>query len=103
MDKGRIATQGPIATLKGTGGSVFELRVKGDLPRFIDALRTSGLEAHGTDDDVMRVLVPAGRTARDVFTLASTEGVQVRHLRPSVPTLEDVFIDAIEGGGRAHP
>jgi len=48
-------------------------------------------------------LVPAGRTARDVFALASTEGVQVRHLRPSVPTLEDVFIDAIEGGGRAHP
>ena len=39
MDKGRIATQGPIATLKGTGGSVFELRIKGDLPRFIDALR----------------------------------------------------------------
>ena len=62
-----------------------------------------GLEAHGTDDDVMRVLVPAGRTARDVFALASNEGVQVRHLRPSVPTLEDVFVDAIEGGGRAHP
>ena len=103
MDKGRIATQGPIATLKGTGGSVFELRIKGNLPQFIDALRTNGLEAHGTDDDVMRVLVPAGRTARDVFALASNEGVQVRHLRPSVPTLEDVFIDAIEGGGRAHP
>jgi hypothetical protein len=49
------------------------------------------------------VLVPAGRTARDVFALASTHGMQVRHLRPSVPTLEDVFIDAIEGGGRAHP
>ena len=95
MDKGRIATQGPIATLKGTGGSVFELRVKGDLPRFIDALRTSGLEAHGTDDDVMRVLVPAGRTAREVFALASTQGVQVRHLRPSVPPLEDVFAQAV--------
>src|SRR5688572_7113009 len=103
MDKGRIATQGPIATLKGTGGSVFELRIKGDLPRFLDALRGDGLEAHGTDDDVMRVLVPAGRTAREVFTLAAQHGVQVRHLRPSVPTLEDVFIDAIEGGGRAHP
>ena len=103
MDKGRIATQGPIAALKGTGGSVFELRIKGDLPRFVDVLRTEGLEAHGTDDDVMRVLVPAGRTARDVFSLASTHGVQVRHLRPSVPTLEDVFVDAIEGGGsRAH-
>ncbi len=102
MDKGRIAAQGPIATLKGTGGSVFELRIKGDLKQFIDALRQDGLEAHGTDDDVMRVLVPAGRVARDVFALASAQGVQVRHLRPSVPTLEDVFIDAIEGGGRAH-
>ncbi len=102
MDKGRIAAQGPIATLKGTGGSVFELRIKGDLKGFVDALRLDGLEAHGTDDDVMRVLVPAGRVARDVFALASAQGVQVRHLRPSVPTLEDVFIDAIEGGGRAH-
>ena len=44
----------------------------------------------------------AGRSARDVFTLAASQGMQVRHLRPSVPTLEDVFIDAIEGGTRAH-
>ena len=102
MDKGRIATQGPIATLKGTGGSVFGLRIKGDLPRFVDVLRGQGLEAHGTDEDVMRVLVPAGRSARDVFTLAASQGMQVRHLRPSVPTLEDVFIDAIEGGTHAH-
>ena len=103
MDKGRVATQGPIASLKGQGGSVFELRIKGDLPAFIAALHGDGIEAHGTDDDVMRVLVPAGRQARDVFALASAHGMQVRHLRPSVPTLEDVFIDAIEGGGRAHP
>ena len=38
----------------------------------------------------------------DVFTLAASQGMQVRHLRPSVPTLEDVFIDAIEGGTHAH-
>ncbi|MBA2353985.1 MAG: ABC transporter ATP-binding protein [Acidobacteria bacterium] len=101
MDKGRIATQGPIATLKGSGGSVFELRIKGDLPSFLDVLRSQGLDAHGTDEDVMRVLVPAGRTARDLFMMAASHKVQVRHLRPSVPTLEDVFIDAIEGGPRA--
>jgi hypothetical protein len=34
-------------------------------------------------------------TARDVFAVAAAEGVQVRHLRPSVPTLEDVFAKAI--------
>jgi len=99
MDRARIATHGPIARLKGTGGSVFEVRVKGDVPQFVATLRAHGLDAHGTDDDVMRVFVPEGRSARDLFALATQVGVQVRHLRPSVPTLEDVFIDAIEGRG----
>jgi hypothetical protein len=53
------------------------------------------MDCHATDEDVMRVFVPGGRTARDVFALASQHGVQVRHLRPSVPTLEDVFAKAV--------
>ncbi len=99
MDRGRVATQGPLQGLKGTGGSVFEVRIKGDLPQFLAALRADGLDAHDTDEDVMRVFVPEGRTVRDLFALAAQTGAQVRHLRPSVPTLEDVFIDAIEGRG----
>ena len=105
MDRGRIATEGPLQSLKGTGGRVFELRVKGDVAGFLGVIRGRGLDAHDTDDDVMRVFVPEGQTARDLFGLAREAGVQVRHLRPSVPTLEDVFIDAIEGTGatsRAH-
>jgi ABC-2 type transport system ATP-binding protein len=99
MDRGRIATQGPLVGLKGTGGSVFEVRIKGDVAHFIEMLRGEGLDAHDTDEDVMRVFVPEGRTVRDLFALAARAGTQVRHLRPSVPTLEDVFIDAIEGRG----
>ena len=55
-------------------------------------LQANGLECHATDEDIMRVFVPVGKTARDVFALASQHGVQVRHLRASVPTLEDVFV-----------
>ena len=33
MDKGQVVAQGPIAQLKGPGGRVFELRIKGNLPR----------------------------------------------------------------------
>jgi len=98
LDKGRVAAQGPIEGLKGHGGRVFELRVKGggkDGDRFADVLRAAGLECHGTDEDVMRVFVPDGRGARDLFHLAAQQGMQVRHLRPSVPTLEDVFVDAV--------
>src|SRR5215204_2505086 len=100
MDKGQIAAQGPIAELKGPAGRVFELRIKGDLPHFIDVLRAAGMECHSTDADVMRVFVPHGangveRDQRAIFALAAQHGAQVRHLRPSIPTLEDVFAKAL--------
>jgi len=43
----------------------------------------------------MRVFVPAGRDHREIFVLAAEQQAQIRHLRPSVPTLEDVFAKAI--------
>jgi ABC-2 type transport system ATP-binding protein len=95
LDKGAVATQGPIEALKGQGGRVFELRVKGELPPFVAALNASGLECHATDEDVMRVFAPDDRDSRFIFALAAQHGVQVRHLRMSVPTLEDVFSRAV--------
>jgi ABC-2 type transport system ATP-binding protein len=100
MDKGQVAAQGPIEELKGPAGRVFELRIKGNLPAFIEALRGAGMECHATDEDVMRVFVPsdpnrAERDQRAIFALAAQHGAQVRHLRPSVPTLEDVFAKAV--------
>jgi ABC-2 type transport system ATP-binding protein len=96
MDKGQVATQGPINELKGPAGRVFELRVKGDLRGFIEVLAGEGMDVHATDEDVMRVFVPAGAgDQRALFSAAARFGAQVRHLRPSVPTLEDVFAKAI--------
>ena len=43
----------------------------------------------------MRVFVPDERGAHALFALAARHGVQVRHLRPSLPTLEDVFAQAV--------
>jgi ABC-2 type transport system ATP-binding protein len=97
MDKGRIATSGSIEALKQPRGRVYELRIKtpGDLETFFDRLRAAGLDCHATDDDIVRVFVPGDGGARQLFELAAAERVQVRHLRPSVPTLEDVFAHAL--------
>jgi ABC-2 type transport system ATP-binding protein len=98
MDKGSIAASGPIEALKQPHGRVYELRVKtpaGELDRFLDELRAAGLDCHATDEDVMRVFVPGEGGAQQLFALASAAHVQVRHLRPSVPTLEDVFAHAV--------
>jgi ABC-2 type transport system ATP-binding protein len=95
LHKGGVAAQGPIATLKGTSAHVVELRVKGDQPRFADALRAEGLECHGEAGDALRVYVPDAYPARRLFELAVDHGVQVRHLRASVPSLDDVFARAL--------
>ena len=63
MDKGQVAAQGRSTQLKGPGGRVFELRIKGDLPAFVDVLRAAGMECTSTDEDVMRVFVPDGARA----------------------------------------
>jgi ABC-2 type transport system ATP-binding protein len=95
MKKGRVTAQGPIAQMKGPSGRVFELRIKGDLPGFLEVLHGAGMQLHATDEDVMRVFVPGDGDQKAIFDAASRFGVQVRHLRPSVPTLEDVFAKAM--------
>src|SRR5215510_10868814 len=58
MDKGTVATYGPIDALKGTHGRVFELRVKGDQDRFVEILKAAGYEVNDSDEDIVRVFVP---------------------------------------------
>jgi ABC-2 type transport system ATP-binding protein len=91
----RVATQGPIAELKGPRGSVYEIRIKGDRAAFSHLLQAAGMTAHAGEEDVMRVFVPDERGAHALFSVAAREGIQVRHLRPSLPTLEDVFAQAV--------
>jgi ABC-2 type transport system ATP-binding protein len=95
MDKARVVASGPIEELKGPGGRVFEVRAKDGQDRLVAACQAVGFECHQTDEDVMRVFVPEGRGPRDLFAVAAREGIQIRHLRPSVPTLEDVFARAV--------
>ena len=95
MDKGAVATCGTLAAVKGPQVQVFELRVKDDSERMVALLKAAGYECHDTDDDVMRVFVPGDTGAAPIFALAAANGLQVRHLRQSVPTLEDAFARVI--------
>ena len=95
LDKGAVATHGRIDGLKGTGGSVVELRFKGEAAPFLAALAGAGFQIGDTDDDIMRVFVPVGHDPQAIFALASSHRIQVRHFRASVETLEDVFAKAV--------
>jgi ABC-2 type transport system ATP-binding protein len=95
LNQATVAAIGPIKELKGPRGMVFEIRIKGDKGAFIEVLRESGIACHETDEDIMRAFVPDSEGPLTLFALAARHGMQVRHLRPSVPTLEDVFAEAV--------
>jgi ABC-2 type transport system ATP-binding protein len=99
IDKGRVAAQGALAALTEARGRVFEVRVKtaADPDAFAAALRAAGLEYHDSGD-FLRVFMPDHGDARQIFRLAVSAGVQVRHLKPSLPTLEDVFARVVGEG-----
>jgi ABC-2 type transport system ATP-binding protein len=95
LDRGRVAAHAAIATLTGHGAGVFEMRVKSDSGRMLTALQEAGIDCNEAGDGALRVTLPAGGTARDLFQVAAAARLQVRHLRPSVPTLEDAFARAV--------
>jgi len=95
MNRGRVVMRGPIAALKGPSGRMFEVRVKGDQPAFVNELRRRSFDCREADGDVLRVLLPAQADARELFAAASVVHAQVRHLKASLPTLEDVFARAV--------
>jgi ABC-2 type transport system ATP-binding protein len=93
LDRGRIVGHGTIDALRQPQGSMFELRVKtaAGVDSFAAALRARGMECHEADAELLRVFVPGEGGAREIFAAAAAEHAQVRHVRPSVPSLEDVF------------
>lgn len=91
MDQGRVAADGAISALRGPAGAVVELRLKGDRRAFLDALAARGASCPDPFAEPCRVFLPEGLVASDLFRFAAAHGVQVRHLRRSVPTLDDVF------------
>ena len=95
MDKGAIATAGPIAASEGTRRARLRTaRSKGTriASSACCARQASSVTRPTRTSCASSCPTTAGR--RFLFQLASQEHVQVRHLRASVPTLEDVFAKA---------
>src|SRR5438874_1415040 len=58
MNRGAVVMRGPIATLKGPSGRMFEVRIKGDRAAFAERLRRQALDCRETEGDLLRVTLP---------------------------------------------
>lgn len=90
MDTGRLVRSGFLADLLGQRSRAYEVRVKGDLERFLATLTARQLR-HELRRQGLVFVEPADDGTRGIFAAAKDSGCQVRHLMPSRTTLGEVF------------
>ena len=95
LDRGELVRQGTIAELKGRGGRLYAVRVKGDRQQFLLAATAAGVDCRPAEGDDLRIFLSDGQAPQQLFRLAAAAGVQIRQLQPTEPTLEDVFAQAV--------
>ena len=91
LNKGKVAAQGDIEALKEIRFSLYEIRTKGESASFLRALRERGCKVEETEDQVLKVYLPADMPRREIFEAAVRENVQIRMFLKSRTSLEDLF------------
>jgi ABC-2 type transport system ATP-binding protein len=100
LDQGRVAAADSIENLAGSPRAAFDVRLFGDPTALVTDLRDHGCDVLETEDG-HRVFLEESRGPSFLFRLARECGVQIRHLRPATPTLEDVFLRLVSRGDRS--
>ena len=95
LNKGRLAAHGDIRELRQLDFRLYELRIIGEGAAFTARLREMGWRVEETEDQLLKVFVPADGDILNVFRAADKENVQVRHFVRSQTSLEDLFARAV--------
>ncbi len=93
---GKLILCGDLEALKRKPGGMYELRVKELTPgRFASALSARGAVVSESPDGLLRITLEDPDT-RFLFETAKTVGAELRYLRRFEPSLEEVFLNAVE-------
>ncbi len=97
INDGRVVGQGELEELLAGDANTLRVRVRGDLEAFVTALREKGAHA---ELDPSYVLVGRKEGVEDlIFRAAMETEAQVRYLGTHARSLEEVFLQIVEGGG----
>ncbi len=95
LKKGQVVASGNIEEMKRTDENVFELRLKGNVDRFMADLAQIGCQTTLGDHDNFQITTPPGVNTRVFFETAHRHQVQIRHFYARRDTLEDIFLQAL--------
>ncbi|MFZ0743384.1 MAG: ABC transporter ATP-binding protein [Terracidiphilus sp.] len=102
LKNGRIAALCNIEEERRSNRSFMELETVGATERFSGSIRQLGCECASFSGGRIKIVLPDHIEARDLYVIASEQGVQIRRMNQRRDSLEDIFLRAMENEpGRA--
>jgi len=96
LKNGRIAATCDLEAERKANRSFVELELQASSDQFARELTALGCELAVHETGRMKLVLPKGRTVRDLYTVADRLGVGIRHLDLKRDSLQDIFLRAME-------
>jgi len=97
LKDGRIAASCDLEAERSANRSFVEVELQTPDQRFAEALIELGCELAMHDGNRLKLVLPEGRSVRDLYDIAERLGVGIRHLDLKRDSLQDIFLRAMEG------
>ena len=104
LKNGRIAALCNIEAERRSNRSFMELETVGATEKFSVSIRGLGCECACFPGGRIKLVIPDNIEVRDLYVIASEQGVQIRRMNQRRDSLEDIFLRAMdnEAGRPAH-
>jgi ABC-2 type transport system ATP-binding protein len=96
LREGEIAVYCNLEEERKSNRKFLMLETRGDLTKFVAALKSLGCEYAITGDHRLKIVLQGGIEVRDLYQLAAQERIQLRRLSYKRDSLEDIFLKAME-------
>ena len=96
LKNGRIAALCNIEEERRSNRSFMELETVGATERFSVSIRGLGCEVACYPGGRIKLILPDNIDVRDLYVIASDQGVQIRRMNQRRDSLEDIFLRAME-------
>lgn len=97
LKSGRIAGICNLAEERRSNRKFLEMETVGETSAFADAMRTMGCECAIFRNGRMKLVMPDKVEIRDMYAVAAQRKLQIRRLNHRRDSLEDIFLNAMEG------
>jgi ABC-2 type transport system ATP-binding protein len=96
LKDGRIAALTNIEQERNSHRNFIELETVGATERFSQSIRALGCECASFPGGRIKLVMPDKIEARDIYVIASDQGVQIRRMNQRRDSLEDIFLRAMD-------